>query len=224
MTSTRLINREIIFVERKSIRPKVDTLDFSGIFLVSHTSNVSLLNPGGGEELLARGTFEGAPFASDQLDHREVRLFYKAGIIKRLLYGQSYWLSGAVLGNRFHEMPFLDCELEGVEARSTQFMNHNGIILSGVGTITKIQQSFVDRDGIQEMNLYVKHEVDEYTAFEDKTIIVRYHLEKDHFKGRPPENLKVGQRGAFGGVLAGWSRHDHGVYVQLRAAVIRMEL
>ncbi|KAH9441328.1 hypothetical protein Pst134EB_029989 [Puccinia striiformis f. sp. tritici] len=115
-------------------------------------------------------------------------------------------------------MPFLDCELEGVEARSTQFMNHNGIILSGVGTITKIQQSFVDRDGIQEMNLYVKHEVDEYTAFEDKTIIVRYHLEKDHFKGRPPENLKVGQCGAFGGVLAGWSRHDHGVYVQVSNA------
>ncbi|POW11842.1 hypothetical protein PSHT_08290 [Puccinia striiformis] len=90
-------------------------------------------------------------------------------------------------------MPFLDCKLEGVEARSTQFMNHNGIILSGVGTITKIQQSF---------------------AFGDKTIIVRYHLEKDHFKGRPQENLKVGQRGVFGGVLAGWLRHNRGVYVQ----------
>ncbi|POW11549.1 hypothetical protein PSHT_08407 [Puccinia striiformis] len=69
-------------------------------------------------------------------------------------------------------MPFLDCKLEGVEARSTQFMNHNGIILSG----------------------------------------------KDHFKGRPQENLKVGQRGVFGGVLAGWLRHNRGVYVQVSNA------
>ncbi|KNE90123.1 hypothetical protein PSTG_16428 [Puccinia striiformis f. sp. tritici PST-78] len=217
MTSNHLVDGELLLVEKESVRPKVDTLDFAGVFLVSHTSDVSILNPERGErkELLAWGSFEGTPFTLDELDHREVRLFYKSGIIRRLLYGRRYWLSGAVLGNRFHEMPFLDCELEGIEASATQFMEHNGITLSGVGTITKIRQSRAQGNELQEIQLYVKHEVDEYTAFGDKIIIVRYHLENKGLKGRPREILKVGQRGAFGGILAGWSRKDRCLYAQV---------
>ncbi|KAI9629565.1 hypothetical protein KEM48_012859 [Puccinia striiformis f. sp. tritici PST-130] len=160
MTSNHLVDGELLLVEKESVRPKVDTLDFAGVFLVSHTSDVSILNPERGErkELLAWGSFEGTPFTLDELDHREVRLFYKSGIIRRLLYGRRYWLSGAVL----------DCELEGIEASATQFMEHNGITLSGVGTITKIRQSRAQGNELQEIQLYVKHEVDEYTAFGDK--------------------------------------------------------
>ncbi|KAI7950246.1 hypothetical protein MJO29_008920, partial [Puccinia striiformis f. sp. tritici] len=186
-------------LRRKKINSKIDVLTFAGFFLVSHT-----FNPREGKQFLTWATLDDGPLDLEPNDHKDIRLFYKSGIIKKLVYSEAYWLSGAVLGTRSKEMPFFDCELEGSEARSTQFMTCKPTTLNSVGSITKV----IEREG--GVDLHVKHQVDEYTTFGDEIIYVIYHLCQVPFHFE--KNLEVGQWGKFGGILVGWSRRNGCLY------------
>ncbi|POV95460.1 hypothetical protein PSHT_15656 [Puccinia striiformis] len=219
MSSRRLIDEHFVFTTRKQFKSKVESLRFAGNFLVSSTSDVSQFSRVGDKELLTAATLDNGSLDLDPNDHKEVRLFQKSGIISSLVHGNGYWLSGAVLGTREEEMPFLDCELEGNEARAAQFMDSRGTTLRGIGSIARM----VHREGDGGLNIYVKHRVEEYTVFGDEIIFVKYNLRDGLLDSNLKVNLKVGQRGDFGGVLAGWSRRDGCLYAELRAAIIERD-
>ncbi|KAI7952936.1 hypothetical protein MJO29_008567, partial [Puccinia striiformis f. sp. tritici] len=180
MTSRNLVDQQFLFTEQRQIRPKIDTLESCGLFHVTNTSDDSMLSALGDKELLTWGTIDEEQVNLEESDHRDVRLFYKFGYIRNLIYGKVYWLAGTVLGNRYLEMPFLDCEVEGAEARATGFMNHEGT-----------------------------------TAFGDKNLWVKYNIVQGSFPDRFGETLRVGQRSAFGGILAGWARKDRCLFAQV---------
>ncbi|KAI7947680.1 hypothetical protein MJO28_009588 [Puccinia striiformis f. sp. tritici] len=63
MTARRLIKNQITFTGKRNIRPrKIDELEFASLLLVSHTSDVSLFNPGGAQQLITAGTISPGPF------------------------------------------------------------------------------------------------------------------------------------------------------------------
>lgn len=114
----------------------------------------------GDKELSNAATLDNGSLDLDPNDHKDVRLFQKSGIISSLVHGKGYWLSGAVLGTRQEEMPFLDCELEGNEARAAQFMDSHGTTLRDIGSIARM----VHGKGNGGLDICEKHKVKEYTV------------------------------------------------------------
>ncbi|KAI9605452.1 hypothetical protein KEM48_002187 [Puccinia striiformis f. sp. tritici PST-130] len=217
MTSRNLVDQQFLFTEQRQIRPKIDTLESCGLFHVTNTSDDSMLSALGDKELLTWGTIDEEQVNLEESDHRDVRLFYKFGYIRNLIYGEVYWLAGTVLGNRYLEMPFLDCEVEGAEARATGFMNHEGTTVSGVGMIKKIAYRQGPGERSEVVVIYVKHQVDSYTAFGDKNLWVKYNIVQGSFPDVLEKLLEWVTVSSKNTAMTGASRLT---FSKLRAAII----
>ncbi|KAI7934344.1 hypothetical protein MJO28_017131 [Puccinia striiformis f. sp. tritici] len=215
MTTAQLANNTFSYINSKRLRPKFDTLEFAGNFIASHTSNEKVVTSGNGIQLLTRSFINPPAAELAAEDHHNVRLHYNTADVRHLTRGQSYLLSGLVVGKRFHDMPFLECEMEGNATVSHLLPVDKGPIISGLGTITQISET-LNIMGLREgLEFYVKHNVGAYTVFGEDFIIVKYILAHNPRSQSFARNLRVGQRGAFGAIMGEWCRSDGAIVAEL---------
>ncbi|KAA1076000.1 hypothetical protein PGT21_031870 [Puccinia graminis f. sp. tritici] len=178
----------------KGITEFPDSLEFSGLFRASHSSDVSCLDKRSGKQFQTASSVPPGLLELGPEDHRNIRLTYSGTSMHQLTNGTVYWLQGTVVGCRRHEMPYLMCNEMALSPEMDPLVDSESIKITGKGTI--VAQSDGNQAGF---DLIVQHEVGVCTAFGDHVVMVKGH---------------------FQGVLAGWDRHHDMMIVELTEATI----